>query len=161
MAEEVVDKVIEVGGLQQVICGTRDLQIHGSDAAPEGASIAGKGIAVQEPDEHLAVYGTDGAAISALTQKEPAFAERLVDWLPYTEAEVIWAVRREMARTVEDVLARRLRILFLDARAALQAAPRVAELVARELGYDDHWKKEQLIHFNRLANGYLPTPVKN
>jgi glycerol-3-phosphate dehydrogenase len=66
-----------------------------------------------------------------------------------------------MARTVEDVLARRLRILFLDAQAAVQAAPRVAALMAVELGQDEEWKKEQLIHFNRLAQGYLPAPVKN
>lgn len=161
MAEEVVDKVIEVGGLEPVACGTKELPIHGSGAVLDGASMAGKGIAVQESDEHLAVYGTDAAAIRALIVKEPGLGARLVDRLPYTEAEVVWAVRREMARTVDDVLARRLRVLFLDAHAALLAAPRVAELMARELGHDDHWKKEQLIHFIRLANGYLPSPVKN
>jgi glycerol-3-phosphate dehydrogenase len=61
-----------------------------------------------------------------------------------------------MARTVEDVLARRLRMLFLDARAAIAAAPRVAALMAKELGRDENWKSEQLIDFIKLANGYLP-----
>jgi glycerol-3-phosphate dehydrogenase len=147
MAEEVVDKVIEVGDLVPVACGTKELRIHGC--------------CTSGPEQHLAVYGTDEAAIRSLTEREPAFAARLVNWLPYTEAEVVWAVRHEMARTVDDVLARRLRILFLDAQAALQAAPRVAELMAAELGYDGHWKREQLIDFNRLAYGYLPMPAKN
>ena len=147
MAEEVINKVIEVALLKPVPCGTKELRIHGF--CPPGAS------------EHWNVYGTDGAAIHALLEQEPAFAARLVGWLPYTEAEVIWAVRREMARTVDDILARRLRMLFLDARAALQAAPRVAELMARELGHGDDWIQRQLIDFNTLANGYLPAPAKN
>ncbi|HEY4206244.1 MAG TPA: FAD-dependent oxidoreductase [Puia sp.] len=151
MAEETVDKVIEVGGLEPVACRTRELRIHGSGA------FDGRG----EPEEHMTVYGTDAAAIRTLMEREPACAARLVEWLPYTEAEVIWAVRCEMARTVDDVLARRLRILFLDAQAALVAAPRVAELMAMELGYDENWKRKQLIEFNRLAYGYLPMPVKN
>jgi glycerol-3-phosphate dehydrogenase len=147
MAEEVVDTVIEVGGIQPVACATKELRIHGC------CSSTGEG--------PLAVYGTDEKAIRELSIADPTLAKRLIDWLPYTEAEVVWAVRREMARTVDDVLARRLRILFLDAQAALLAAPRVAELIARELGKDDHWKKEQLIHFNKLAYGYLPMPAKN
>jgi glycerol-3-phosphate dehydrogenase len=146
MAEEVVDTVIKVAGLKRVVCGTKELRIHG--CCPP------------MPEDHLSVYGTDRQAIRALTEKEPALAARLVRWLPYTEAEVVWAVRQEMARTVDDVLARRLRILFLDARAALLAAPRVAELMAGELGLDEHWIKEQLIHFNGLAYGYLPMPAK-
>jgi glycerol-3-phosphate dehydrogenase len=147
MAEETVDKVIEVGGLEAVECKTKELRIHGC-CAPDD-------------DEHLAVYGTDASVIRAMIEEEPVLAQRLVDWLPYTEAEVLWAVRREMARTVEDVLARRLRVLFLDARAALAAAHRVAALMAEELGYDEEWKRKQLIDFNRLASGYLPAPAKN
>ena len=147
MAEETVDKVIEVGGLEAARCRTRELRLHGCCA--------------QDVPEHLAVYGTDGRLIKEMMEDEPVLSRRLVDGLPYTDAEVVWAVRREMARTVEDVLARRLRILFLDARAALQAAPRVADLMAEELDYDENWKRKQLIDFNRLANGYLPAPVKN
>lgn len=155
MAEETVDKVIEVGGLRQVACRTKELRIHGCCQAGTND------VCPPEPEEHMGVYGTDGEAIRSLMKEEPLLAARLVEWLPYTEAEVVWAVRREMARTVDDVLARRLRILFLDAQAALRAAPRVAELIAAELGYDEHWKRKQLIDFNRLAYGYLPMPVKN
>ncbi|HEY4336396.1 MAG TPA: FAD-dependent oxidoreductase [Puia sp.] len=147
MAEEVVDAVMRVGGMEPVACSTKELRIHGCCTG--------------DAEEHLAVYGTDSVAIRALMKEEPALTRRLVEWLPYTEAEAVWAVRREMARTVDDVLARRLRILFLDAQAAMLAAPRAAELIARELGRDEHWRKEQLIQFNRLASGYLPMPAKN
>lgn len=95
----------------------------------------------------------------------PAIAElmrqgydtKLVEGLDYTEAEVVWAVREEMARTVEDVLARRVRILFVDARRAVQAAPRVAQLLAAELGYDEVWERAQVEQFTRLAEHYYPS----
>ena len=69
----------------------------------------------------------------------------------------MWAVREEMARTVEDVLARRVRILFVDARRAVQAAPRVAQLLAAELGYDEVWERAQVEQFTRLAEHYYPS----
>jgi len=60
-----------------------------------------------------------------------------------------------MAETIEDVLARRFRLLFLDARAAMEAAPMVAEMLALLKGNDEQWQKEQLDMFNKLAEGYL------
>ena len=69
--------------------------------------------------------------------------------------EVVWAARHEMARTVEDVLARRLRALFLDARAAIEAAPRVADVLARELGRSETWKARDLENFYAVARGYV------
>ncbi len=86
---------------------------------------------------------------------EAATSARLHPDLPYTEAQVIWAAREEMARTVEDVLARRTRALFLNARAALAMAPRVAELLAGELGRDGRWKQEQVAAFRQIARNYL------
>ena len=68
---------------------------------------------------------------------------------------MIWAVREEMARSVEDVLARRTRALFLNARAAVAAAPRVAELMAGELGENLSWQQTQCEAFSRVAAGYL------
>jgi len=82
--------------------------------------------------------------------------ERLNACLPWTTEDVIRAAREEMARTVEDVLARRLRALFLDARAAVEMAPMVVKLLARELGRDAAWQQEQLRAFRELAAGYLP-----
>ena len=60
-----------------------------------------------------------------------------------------------MARTVEDILARRTRALFLDARAAIEAAPAVADLLAHELGRSDDWRNDDLQHFYEVAAGYV------
>ena len=75
--------------------------------------------------------------------------------LPYIGAEVIWATRFEMARTIEDVLARRTRALFLDARAAVAMAPAVARLMAGELKKEEDWEKEQVLSFLEVAKNYL------
>jgi glycerol-3-phosphate dehydrogenase len=74
--------------------------------------------------------------------------------LPYTEVDVLHAVRTEMARTVEDVLARRTRALFLNARAAMEMAPPVAAIMATELGRDASWQAEQVRSFAEVAKGY-------
>jgi glycerol-3-phosphate dehydrogenase len=124
-------------------CVTKDLKIHGHepDAARFGA---------------LAVYGSDASAIQTLGQTQPWWQTPLHPELPYTAAEVVWAVRQEHARTVEDVLARRTRALFLNALAALAMAPRVAELMAAELGRDAAWQAEQVRAFTETARGFLP-----
>lgn len=145
MAEDAVDKAMEIGVLGQKACGTKSLFIHGYS----GFDDAG----------HLAVYGSDAAGIKALIQERPQWAGALVDGHPYTAAEVVWAVRHEMALTVEDVLARRLRLLFLDARAARSAAPKVAALMAAEMARPDSWIEEQLAQFDTLVKGYLPIEV--
>jgi glycerol-3-phosphate dehydrogenase len=101
------------------------------------------------------VYGADAAAIKELAQSDPSLAEKIRPELPYIGAEVVWAVRQEMARTVEDVLARRTRALLLGARASIEAAPKVAELMAHELGADDTWKRESVAKFETVAQGYV------
>jgi len=142
MAEDTINKIIAVGVLPSKPCKTRSLKIHGCTTSfVEG---------------HLAVYGSDAEAIKELIKSEPLWNRKLVQRLPNTEAEVIWAIRNEMARTPEDVLARRMRILFLDALAAIEAAPRVTELIAEELNYDEEWKAVQLARFVTLAKQYLP-----
>jgi glycerol-3-phosphate dehydrogenase len=141
MAEETVNKAIEVGKLSSVDCSTKEIAIHGC------TTTAVKG--------YLSVYGTDAEKIQHLIREQPVLAEQLTDEFPYTAAEVVWAARNEMARTIEDVLARRMRMLFLNAKAALKAAPRVASLLASELNYDQSWEQSQLKEFNDLANQYL------
>ena len=74
---------------------------------------------------------------------------------PYTVEDVVSAVREEMARTIEDILARRLRILFLNAKAAIELAPQVAEIMAKELGKNETWKAEQISAFHEVAKNYL------
>ena len=112
---------------------------------------------MEDPDftDHLYVYGSDKIHIEALVTESPALGSKLHPDLDYIKAEVIWAARAEMARSVEDVLARRLRALFLDARASLEIAPEVARLLAAELGKDTAWQKDQVNQFTALARGYM------
>lgn len=148
MSEQVVDHAITLAKLDEFPCVTKDLKIHGHQAyAPELG--------------HMYVYGSDAARINELIEKNKELGEKLHADLPYTRAELVFAVRWEMARTVEDFLARRTRSLFLNAAAALAMAPEVAEIMARELKQDAEWKKEQLLSFETLARQYmLPIPVQ-
>jgi glycerol-3-phosphate dehydrogenase len=101
------------------------------------------------------VYGSDLPALQALSKQDASLAALLHPRLPFRLREVVWAARYEMARSVEDVLARRTRALFLDARAAIEAAPAVADMLARELLRSDEWKASGLRAFQELAKGYL------
>ena len=98
------------------------------------------------------MYGADAEAIRALVKERPELAERLHPELPYIAAEVVWAARTEMARSVEDVLARRTRALFLNARAAVAMAEPVARLLAAELGRDEAWVAAQVAEFRVWRN---------
>jgi glycerol-3-phosphate dehydrogenase len=142
MAEETIDKAIKVGSLKFAECFTKNIKIHGCCNV--------------HSESHLNIYGTEEEKIEQLMEQDPSLKRKLVNHLPYTLAEVVWAVRFEMAITIEDVLARRIRILFLDARAAIEAAPTVAEIIAKELNYGQEWIRLQLIEFTELAKGYLP-----
>lgn len=143
MAEDVIDHAERVGGLDHFDCPTRDLPVHGAAGAPASES------------SHLRVYGSDAAGIRDLITAAPGLGARLHPRLEFVEAEVVWQVRHEMARTVEDVLARRTRALLLDAQSALEAAPRVAALLAAELGRDAAWQAHQVRLFHHLALGHL------
>jgi glycerol-3-phosphate dehydrogenase len=141
MAEDCVDHAITLGKLRDEPCPTRNLRIHGylRDSAALGS---------------LEVYGSDAEAIRALAQDSPALAAQLHPDLPYVAAEVVWAARAEMARSVEDVLARRTRALFLNANAAIAMAEPVAKLLAAELGRDEAWTSSQVKEFRALAQQY-------
>ncbi len=142
MAEDVIDQAERVAGLRHRPAITADLALHGA-AFPPGLP------------EHLQVYGGDAAAIAELGRSHPALAARLHPQLPWQGAEVVWQARHEMARTVEDVLARRTRALVLDARAAIAAAPAVARLLADELHRDQSWAEAQVRCFVQVARGWL------
>jgi glycerol-3-phosphate dehydrogenase len=142
MAEETVDTAIVTGGLAAVACATESLHIHGYTTAASAHAP-------------LDVYGSDAELINALIKAQPELAEQLHPRLPYMKAQVIWAVRQEMARTVDDVLSRRLRALLLDARAAIDMVPAVAAILAAELGKDKTWEEEQVKTFTALAKHYL------
>ena len=143
MAQDAVEQAQTMAGLEERPCTTEHLQIHGWTRQ----SI---------PEPNLRVYGADAPALQEIARKEPALAAKLHPQLPYTGAEVVWAVNQEMARTVEDVLARRTRALLLGARASIEAAPRVAELMARELKRDEDWQKKAVRDYKEVAQNYLP-----
>jgi glycerol-3-phosphate dehydrogenase len=139
MAEDAMNHAITLGKLAEHPCVTQDLHLHGYTLDACG---------------DLLVYGADAEKIKALAQESEELGQRLHPDLPYIAAEVIWAVREEMARNVEDVLARRTRALFLNARAAVAIAPRVAHLLARELGMDQAWTDAEVDRFTALAAQY-------
>jgi glycerol-3-phosphate dehydrogenase len=143
MAEDVVDHAATLAGLEPRPCVTRGLNIHGFH--PTAARFG-----------ELAHYGSDAPDVEVLIRSAPELGERLHPRLPTRAGEVVWAVREEMARTVDDVLSRRTRCLILDARAAREAAPRVAELLARELDRDESWRSEQLQAFGEIVQKHLP-----
>ncbi len=143
MAEDVVDKAIEKGGLTEQECITENLKIHGWK---QGVN----------PDSPLSYYGSDQENVEQLVAEDPELGERLHSRLSYIKAEVVWAARNEMAMTVEDFNARRTRALFLDAEASLEMAPEVARLMAREAGYDDQWIEKQLKEYKELVEIYKP-----
>jgi glycerol-3-phosphate dehydrogenase len=142
MAEDCVNHAITLGELKDVPSTTHALKIHGYKQEVESLNS-------------LDVYGSDADKIQALAAADPRLAERLHPALPYIAAEVIWGVREEMARTVDDMLSRRTRALFLNARAAIEMAPAVATLMAAELGTGQPWIDQQLGEFNELASKYL------
>jgi len=141
MAEDCVNHAITLGELKDVPSTTHNLKIHGYKQEDSLTS--------------LGVYGSDADAILALASADERLGQRLHPALPYLAAEVVWGVREEMARTVDDVLSRRTRALFLNARAAIEMAPAVAKLMAQELGTKQDWINQQLQQFNDLARKYL------
>ena len=143
MGQDAIDHAAEVAGLPKVASRTLDLKLHGWTDQSE--SVA----------ESERVYGTDLPMIQQMSAEDPALEQLLHPRLPYRLREVVWAARYEMARTVEDVLARRTRALFLDARAAIEAAPVVANLLAKELGRSDAWREKDLQSFLTMAQGYV------
>ena len=142
MSEETVDHAAMLAKLDERNCITKNLKIHGHR---EHTREVG----------HLNVYGADVDDIQELISKDKSLGEQLNPALPYTAAEVVWATRREMARTVEDVLARRTRALFLNAPAALAMAPKVIDIMAQELQKDSQWKKDELSKFQKLCKLYI------
>jgi len=144
MAEDCVNQAATLARLPERPCVTAHLNIHGFYTA---AAKLGR----------LWMYGSDAALVRQLEESNPELAESLDSALPYTGAEVVWAAREEMARTVEDVLARRTRALFLNAQAALRMTAPVAKLLARELSRDEAWQMEQARSFAEIARNYAVT----
>jgi glycerol-3-phosphate dehydrogenase len=143
MAKDAVDNAAFVGKLAKRPCVTDTLRLVGWT---EGKSDQGG----------LALYGSDAGFIRQMIVEEPLLGEKIHPGLPDLMAEVAWAVREEMACTIEDVLARRTRLLFLDARIASASAYRVGDLLSKLLGWDAVRKEKEIEVFRELCKGYLP-----
>jgi glycerol-3-phosphate dehydrogenase len=130
MAEDTVDAVQAALGRRRTPSRTAGLALHGAPAPGRPGSRPA------EPTDHLASrHGTDARVVAAMVDAHPILGEPLVPTLPYLRAEAVYAARYEMARSVDDVLARRTRSLILARDASMAAAPDVAGLLARELGW--------------------------
>jgi glycerol-3-phosphate dehydrogenase len=144
MGQDIIDKAALVGGFELRDCITAHMPLHGY-------------VKNFDRKDHLYVYGGDRLAINQLIERDVSLGDKLDAEYPYLKAEVVWAVREEMARKIEDFLARRIRILFLDARASIRMAPIVAEIMADELSKDNQWIKDELADYTNLASGYILT----
>jgi len=142
MAEDTVNEAAVVAGLDERDSVTEDLRLHGWLKNAEAA----------EPYE---MYGSDALALKKIGEEKEGWNQPMHPNLRCKPSEVIWGVRSEMARTVEDILARRTRSLLLDARASMEIAEPVAELMAAEMGRDQEWIKDQVEQYKELAEGYL------
>jgi glycerol-3-phosphate dehydrogenase len=142
MAEDTIDQAAMVAGLDVKETPTKDLRIHGW-------------LKNVDRNNHLYVYGSDKVALEKLIEENPELGEKIHPDLPYVKAEVIWAVRNEMAQTIEDILSRRTRALLLDAKASMEMAPEVGRLIAQEFGKDEDWVEQEVKEYNQIAKNYI------
>jgi glycerol-3-phosphate dehydrogenase len=145
MAQDAVDAAARSAGLAAARSSTARLHLHGFMPPPSDA------VAYTPAADAMRQYGSDAAEVLALAGSDTRLGELLHPRLPYTSVQVVYGVRAEMARTVDDVLARRTRAVFLDCTAARESAPRVASLIAAELGRTRVWESEQVVAFEALA----------
>lgn len=157
MAKDAVKIAAVVGGLPERACPTKELRLHGW-REPHAEHEPLRGV------DPFSEYGADAAALAALAKEtyllpdgeELSLGEALHSALPICGAHLLWGVRAEMALTVEDLLARRTRALFLNANAAAAMAPIAAQILAQEHSHDQAWCDQQVRAFSALANRYLP-----
>ena len=142
MGEDVVDVAVSHAGLPKNKSVTKDLKIHGYQ---ENTDLS----------DPLYWYGSDRNILNEMIRKDPEMGEVLSEKLHIYKAQVVWAAREEMARTLEDCLSRRIRALQLDAGESIRIAPRAAEIMAQELGYNKGWIDRQVQEFTELASDHL------
>ena len=141
MAEETIDTAIKAGFLGKAKCITANLKLSSLNT--------------DNPLERLHIYGDHAEEIKTMISENPELGKPLDPKLPYTRAEILWICRNEMPLRVEDVLARRTRSLFLNARVSAGIASEVAGLMAKEFGFDQNWQQEQVESYYELVKNYL------
>lgn len=142
MAEEAVSRAAALAGLPEKPCSTKTLKLHGYRTDVDRSKWD-------------YVYGSDIDKINEIIAKDKSAAQLLHKDYTFTVGHVIWAVEEELATSVEDVLARRVRALFLDTRVAIEIAPKVAAILAERLGKNQDWEVQQVTEFTTLAKEYM------
>ena len=146
MAEQTVDTVAKLLGRRKG-CSTTSAFLLGAAGYDAQAITATGGLSAHLGER----YGTEARFVSDILQATPVSLQPIVAGLPYTEAEVIYAARHEMARTVEDVLSRRMRVRLMARDASAQAAARVGEILQTELGLSESEVLEQVAAYRHSA----------
>lgn len=142
MAQDVINLIDRKFNLRLPKCNTESYKIHGFK----------ENVDLNNPYYY---YGSDEEGLLSLVNEDKSLGEVLSPDLGIIKAQVVWAVQQEMARTIEDVLARRTRALFLDAKESLRIAPQVAEIMAKELHKKKTWTSQQLSDYSKLAQNYI------
>ena len=145
VAEQCVDVAVRSAGIETRRSPTADIHLARADRAAA---------------ERFAVYGDEHTSLHRLVIDQPQLSEPLHPDLPYCGAHYVWAARAEMALEVFDALAYRTRAMFLDVRAAVEITPRVAELMALELGHDRSWIESQTADVIARAEAFTLTPTR-
>jgi glycerol-3-phosphate dehydrogenase len=140
MAEETIDKGIKAGIIEKRKCITRNFSFYSNGKPLES--------------DRLKIYGNRAFEIEKLISERSDMGELIHQKLPFTKAEIVWICRNEMPLTLDDMLARRTRALFLDARASAEAAPVVADLMAGELGFNASWQQSEISTYKNLILNY-------
>jgi glycerol-3-phosphate dehydrogenase len=141
MAEETIDRAIKAGILEKKKCKTRNFCFYSNNRSVKS--------------ERLKIYGNQAHEIEKMITDQPDLGKLIDQQFPYTKAEIVWICRNEIPRTIEDILARRTRSLFLDVVASKDAAPVVAEIMAKEFGFSRSWQDSQTLQYNELIINYI------
>ena len=147
MAEDTIDRVEQQLQTKARPCATAHHRLAGAEGyAPQyWQTLSGEHSLSEATARHLAgKYGTQAAAVVEISRENSRWADPIVPGTPQIQAEIIHAVRREMAMTIEDVLARRTGLELFDWRLAIEAAPVVASHLARELAWAEEYKAAAL-----------------
>lgn len=143
MAEDVVNQLMDSFNFEKIACKTAQIAVHGNISEKNNA-----------PD-HLSFYGSDLNHYLKFEKSHSSYIEKIHPNYPYTKGQIVWSIQHEMARTVEDFLSRRIRLLLLDAHAAKEAASIVAPIMRAELGKSNAWEQNQLETFYKLTEKYI------
>lgn len=143
MGQDTIDQAVKLANLPLYPSITEQLPIHGFTTQPS-------------KNDDWFYYGDDAYQVEQLANHAPEMLKKMHPDLSCRPVDVVWAVQNEMARNVEDVLARRTRSLLLGAKASVEIASMVASIMAKELGYNRDWEKGQVQKYSDLAKSYIP-----